>query len=282
MKKHFIIFFFAFSLNSVGQNYIDYLNQANEAEYQFVEGGDLKAAKQTFISLDRKFKGLLFKDNFYLAILYYLDNDSINGFKYMTKFIDNYGASTYELTKFKKCIPELSVSDKAISELTLLENKVREKFGDSAYYNKVIKPINDTINHYIDLDQKSLSDSNKINIAIQIPYLNYLKRTGIPNPAIFGEDFMLIFLHLTDKKMQELYKDFLLNEIKKGKVSPETYAIIVDKDLLDSNETIYGSAFIKSSTKTNKEQVLLNRKKIGLSPYYSGPNNFPRCRKRKS
>lgn len=281
MKNILLTLFLTFELASVGQNYIDYYNLANEAEYQFAEGIDLVAAKKTFISLDKKYGRLLFKDNFYLGILYYLDNDSINGNKYFAKYIDNYGALTYELPKFKKCFPQLTISNKSMADLEALQNKISKLFKDTVYFNKTIKSVNDSINYYVELDQRLLNDSNKINIKIQIPYLNYLKKYGIPKPGIFGEDYMIIFSHITDKNMQKVYKEFLLNEIMQGNACPESFATIVDKNLIETDETMYGTTFIKFSAKTSKEQVIENCKKIGLSPYYPGPNSYPFCKRKK-
>lgn len=281
MKNIFLTLFLTIGLTSVGQNYIDYYNLANEAEYQIIDGGNLAEAKKTLVALDKKYGRLLFKDNFYLGILYYLDNDSINGNKYFAKYIANYGAPTYELPKFKNCFPQLTISNRSMVDLEVLQNKISTRFKDTVYFNKTIKSVNDSINYYVELDQKLLNDSNKINVGIQIPYLNYLKKYGIPKPGIFGEDYMIIFSHITDKNMQKVYKEFLLNEIMKGNACPESYATIVDKDLIETDETMYGTTFIKFSAKTSKEKVIENRKKIGLSPYYSGPNSYPFCNRKK-
>jgi hypothetical protein len=285
MKNIFLTLFLTIGLTSAGQNYIDYYNLANEAEYKIIDGGNLKEAKKTLVALDKKYGRLLFKDNFYLGVLYYLDNDSINGFKYFSKYINDYGSPCYELPKFKKCFPQLKISDKAVSDLKFLENKITLVFKDTVYFNKVIKSVNDSINYYVNMDQKNRENPDKIDQQlddlIQLRYLNYLKSFGIPKTGMFGEDFTIILDHVTDKQLNKMYRDYFMSEIIKGNVCPYTYAILVDKSLIAINETFYGAFYIKSSHKLSKEEIISNRKKIGLSQFYDGPNNYPWCKKAK-
>jgi len=277
-----IVFIYLIVFCSIGvaaQNYINYYNQANEAEFEFVEGGNLKTAKNTLRLLDKKYKRLIFKDNFYLGVLLYLDNDSVEGFKYLAKFIENYGSSTHELSKCKKKFQNLNISNKAISELKSLEQKITLRFKDSIYFNKIIKSVNDSIEYYLKTDQDNLRNdiatNDEPNIKLQTHFLNYLTKFGIPKIGLFSEDYTIILYHISDKKLHKMYLDFFLNELKKGNTCPYNYATLIDNNLIGGDETVYGSNYIKFSAKTNHEQVKVNRKKIGLSLYYPGPNCYP-------
>lgn len=276
MKKFILILFFSFSFTSSGQNYIDYLNQANEAELQFVGGKDLKIAKEKLISLEKKFGRLLFKDYFYLGFLYYLENDSISGFKYLSKYADLSGNITYYLKECESKFPKL-ISKKTFEDLESIQNKNHYRLKDSIYLTKY-KPAIDSISKYETLDQgnraENINTDTILDLKIQKAYLSYLKKNGLPPTEVIGDTYLTILFHISNNEMKQKYLDFFYDQITKGNASPFSYAVLTDRTLYP--ETVYGSHAAKFSAKISKEQVIENRKKIGMSPYFGGPNIYPR------
>lgn len=280
MRQIIIILpFLTLGLTSQGQNFIDYYNLANEAEHDFIDNGNLTSAKKTFISLEKKFGRLLYKDYFYLGIINYLDNDTANGYKYLAKFTELFGAPTNYIPDYKTKFPKLNISTRAIAQLESLENTTKLVLKDSTVFNTKYKPIIDSVKRYLELDQRNrrhdVKFSAETDIQIQKQYLTYLKKHGLPNPCVFGDDYLIILFHIEDLKIQETYLTFFKNEIIKGNAYPFTCALITDKRL-HPNETVYGSYSVKYSSKTSAEQIKINRRKIGMSIYYNGSNNFPR------
>lgn len=278
-----IIFLFLTSF-VFGQNYIDYYNEANEAEYQFVEGNHPKTIA-ILSKLEKQYGKLLNKDNFYLGMAYYLDRDSINGLNYLLKFTEDFGPIKKLLEDCERKFTNLIISKYSKIQLATLQEKLYLTFKDSVTYNSIYKPTIDSLKSYVILDQKNRNDTGALNgeedKRIQAGFLNYLKKYGIPPPNKYGDEALLVICaHVYYPEIKEKYLNFFLDEIKKGNISPFYYATIIDRGLAgDKKETIYGAAWIKTSESTSKDKIIENRKKIGMSPYFLGPNNLPKVYK---
>lgn len=253
-------------------NYIEYLNKSNEAEYCLYTGNFDKAT-QLYSELEMEKDTLINKDYFYLGILSFLNNDSLKGMKYLKKYVSFYGNPTFFLTNYKEKYHKLNLSNFQNEELLRLQ-KVKV---DELTNNPVRKSIHDSIEHYLELDADNRKTREQIDplkdFAIQESFLNYLKKYGIPNYAMDGDIYLEILYHVYNPKLLTLYKEFFYSEIMKGNSCPFAYAILVDRNLTQG--TVYGSGLIKPETKEEELKVRENRKKIGMSPYFNGTGVFP-------
>ena len=273
IKKISLIFFVVLNISlCYSQNYIEYYNEANEAEYQFIEGNYL-SSKANFQILEKQYGKLLTKDYFYLAILCYNQNDSVNGKRCLKKSVEGglYEVPNY-ISKFKSNkFPNLKISEKTILEMKLLEEKIIQSVDTT---------IRDTINFYLERDQLNRKEHEEVNLTADYPIqknlLSFLKRNGLPNPYIYGDSYSIIILHLSDTEIYNSFTKFLYDEIIKGNMYPYYYTVIVDRtEEYKNKQTNYGSYFMKAKTQADTDKIKLNRKKIGLSPYFEGPNIFP-------
>jgi hypothetical protein len=278
MKNILIIVFLVFGPTSFGQNYIDYLNKANEAEHDFIEG-NLTNSKKLFLELESKFKTLKPKDQFYLGLIYYFNNDTTNGLKYFSKAADQNFWVSENIKKLKEKFPTVSISNYAAITIADIEKK--------AFNLKYKQVIADSLKYFSDQDQlyrvggSFNEDHDKI---VQTQFINFLERNGVPNPYIYGDlEYSLITCHVAaypnDSSLYKKYRDFNYKQITQGNVMPFYYCRLIDRNQSNDNKTTYGCDFVKFTTDTPKEKVIENRKKIGQSEYYNGPRldiGFPK------
>ncbi len=255
-------------------NYIAHLNKLNEAEYSFFIG-DLDKATKLLWEIEREKDTLRYKDYLYLGIVSFLNNDSIKGMKYLKKFVNDYGDPFFYLTNYKQQYNKLNLSNFQNKELMELKRaKANELKNDTALV-VIYKSIHDSIEYYLNLDEASGKENSEHtdikDINLQTGLLNYFKKHGVPK---LSDLYVEILFHVSNAKLLKLYKDFFYSQILKGNSFPFAYAILVDCSMIQG--TVYGSYFVKPETATEKIKVIENRKKIGMSPYYNGPNILPR------
>lgn len=90
----------------------------------------------------------------------------------------------------------------------------------------------------------------------------------MPNPLIYGSAYIIIFYHLKNKRLFCEYRDFLLAELKAGRLCPFYYAILIDSMRYhesDGTSTVFASTL--SVKDANRRIIERNRKKIGLNNY---------------
>jgi hypothetical protein len=181
MRKIIFSLLFLISISDLfGQDAIQYLNKANEAEYEFIQGNHV-TAKSIFTLLEKKYGKLKFKDYFYLGISNYCLNDSINGLKYLLKYIDLYGSALENITNSQRRFPYLKFSQSALAQLETAEKKKHNEFRDSSNYKKAYKPTVDSLQFYSKRNiENQDSEGNLISaeqeIKNQKALLNNLKR----------------------------------------------------------------------------------------------------------
>ncbi|MBL7910577.1 MAG: hypothetical protein JNJ41_05960 [Bacteroidia bacterium] len=276
LLNRFLIIFFIFGTGfySSAQNYIDYLNAANEAEHEFVEG-NLDSAKKIFAALEKKYNKLKGKDYFYTGLIYYFQLDTVSGKEYLIKSAETRLLLTNDLSKFRSKFPELNISESTIQHIKLIEKR---KIPAKEY------EISDSIKAFIRLDQEDRTVpgnfDEKKDFLVQKRLLNFLQRYGMPDPYIQGEEIYTIILHVSDTMLYRLYTSYLYKELVNGNVSPMYYCALVDRTMYRNNkQTKYLSYYpSKEIPNLSKDEILENRKKIGLSPYYQGTCVFPRIR----
>ncbi len=97
--------------------------------------------------------------------------------------------------------------------------------------------------------------------------MTYVLRHGWPKRS--SELLTTILLHFTPENYIT-YKDYILEEVKAGRLDPYWYASMVDRmeGLIHNNPCVYG---IWGNCEANTETIVKNRLEIGLSPYWNGP-----------
>jgi hypothetical protein len=267
-----ISFLLIFPISAFGQDFIKYFNQANEAEFQLSES-NFSEAESILTKLQTEYNSLKPKDYFYLGIIKYLKNDSINGNIYLSNCAYNYGRPTDHIANYKRMYPQLNISDASINKFSLIEN---ERF------KAIQKNVTDTLTYFIKQDQLNRSNqttgSREVDVIIQMAFLNYLKANGIPDLVKYGDGIIgTILLHLKNEEVFSNYKEYLYEELCKGNIYPNLYGSMVDRHQYDYYKpTIYNSYFSENITDSKKlTEISNNRKNIGLSKYFKGPNIRP-------
>ena len=280
-----ILFLFIFDLSA--QNYIPYYNLINEAEFQIFN----KDYKKALSLIDKAFKleEPLAKD-FYLKAMCL---DKLKTVKHTKIKVEEClrnsalynGRPSYWLTKN---ILGLQLDTNFIFELKTIENNQKLK-NKALYYD---------IEYFIDKDQlyrKVLADSimayyteddieyinysklvNKQDSINQKEFLNYIKEFNYPGIKKCGTNLAsIILLHLNCTFLED-YNVILLEQLKKGFIQPLYYAQMMDRiNCACNNKSFYyaysiGKAEKKDCLPISKKQIIINRKSIGLSPYFSG------------
>jgi len=258
------------------QNYINYLNFANKAEFQF-QNGKIDSAAYIFRDLLREYNDLKPKDNLYFSVISFLLGDTTAGLNNMYSFISKHGRPVEYLKAYQERFPKLTLSNYTVSKIKDSLDKHTAYFKDTHRYNLFQAKI-DSIEFFIRMDQANRPDPNQINkerdVYIQTQFLNYLSSYGIPNTFVCGDAWLTILFHVCDAVMNAKYIEFFMDRIKEGKACPFTVAILTDRCLTDS--TVYGSYGYKGNTAKEQEVIKANRIKIGMSPFYNGCGEFPR------
>jgi hypothetical protein len=265
------IIFSLLIITAKGQKYIDYFNQSNEAEY-LLSQGNYDGARAIYSKVEKKFKHLKPKDDWYMGLMYYFQKDSVNGAKYMVKCAEHLGWPQATLVEFQKKYPQLNISQNTLKEVEKIEvEKMKQKK----------KAVADTLKYFIDQDQNNRKNLAAIDSAadvkLQKQLLKYFKDNGIPDMLIYGDGYANIFLHITNQDLLKEYKELLMKQVKKGNVYPWFYTSMVDRDMeARTGTTIYNSfKYTKGYSKEELEKINKSRKEIGLSVYFKGPGNQP-------
>lgn len=266
---------------SQAQSRISYLNRANQAEFEFLNK-NIFVANKILKRLNIEYKHLNTKDYFYLGITYYLLNDTLRGYDFLEMFVFNFGTPSLYLDDLRSLYPELFISKFQENKLDSLVRRRKIIFQDSIIYSNNRKSIIDSINSYVEKDRANRPNGDLQDIEKdknnQLGFLSYLKKNGIPNPYLFGDDYTTILLHVEAREVLEKYKPFIFQALKDGSATPFDYAILIDREIATLGKTKYGSRQIKPAT--NEIKVIQNnRKKIGMSIYFNGSNLYPRTSK---
>jgi len=109
----------------------------------------------------------------------------------------------------------------------------------------------------------------------QIEFLNYIKEDGYPGIYKSRTDIMGTILLHVHNNLLEAFNKVLLKEIKKGNIDPFYYGRMMDRiGCIVKNESYYYSYPVKKECVPEGEQIIKNRIRIGMSPYFHGPRRF--------
>lgn len=272
MKNLLSIALLFLSISSFGQDYIEYFNSANEAEYQ-LSLGNFTEARTIFKNLEEVYTSLKPKDNFYLGIIAYLFSDTIEGYKYLSESATKLVFASYHIQDYKRIFPQLKISEFAINNIKNIEVVTQ---------NQCNKKIFDTLSYFLDQDQLNRNGHLVVNREVdtrnQQAFLKYLKANGIPDIVAYGDaTISTLVLHMYDEGVFSEFKAYLLKELKKGNIYPNYFAAMVDRHQYDYHRPkIYNAYFSEKISDPDKlKEINSKRLSIGLSIHFKGNNILP-------
>jgi len=270
------------TIPSFSQDYIEYYNLINEAEYQILLKNDSVAL--TYYKKAFNCEKPHAKDLYVYALCLKRLNHSNNIKPLLVKSARNYGKPSYWLFKESQ---DYQFKKSYIKKLRNIENKNRLK----------TKIIMDTVDYFMLQDQlyrKVFVDSIKVYYSktdteyiefmekyhehdslYQVEFLNYVKENGFPGSFTIGSDKAAsILFHIICPNFK-IAKDLLYQELLKGNILPFYYALMVDRIGYICNGKAYYYAYpLNKDCLPERDEILENRKKIGASIYFQGPRRF--------
>lgn len=273
----------------IAQNYIQYHNLVNEAEYWLYKQEYKKAEKlyKRAFRLEKAFS----KDSYLLAKCYalqgkkkachnWLKKSSATPISFTPYLIHN----PNEIQNFKRIFSKKGEFDKLSLELKSIKKEVDKQFKNDTY-----KMLQDTIAALCLQDQlyRKNATQEELNndlylkllhqndLDIQQKLLDIIKKYSYPGyPKIGTDNGNLILVHiLNDDKTHRIYKELLYEELKKGNILPFGYAYMMDRWHLVNKNICYLSMRIytqKLCTEDDYEGIVERRLNIGLSIYFTG------------
>lgn len=264
MKAKILFSSLLFTLICSSQNYINYFNIVNEAEYNFDNQNFNKTIK-LLKRANKSFGNLKTKELFYLGISQLIKGDTIQGKISLFKCIENGGSPTKYLPYYKNFenYPVIKSYYNTIYEFEKSHPKKRDTL------------IRDSLEYFIQIDQSNRAggavNSSEIDIINQLHLLKFFETHGFPNFMYYGDGISTIFKHIADSEVYSLYKVYLFKQIELGNMYPVYYAYMVDRYECTFNKQLFYSAYtIGCNVELPKEKIEKNRRSIGLSIYYDG------------
>jgi len=290
--KRFFYLLFLFPLASLGQGYIDYYNNVSEAEWLF----DNKKFHEAESILKRSFKLVETAKNrdlwLYLTILK-TNNKHGKAFRCLKKHIKSIGGTFFSLRPYliKK---EFEFSEKQFNKLDRIKlDTTKTEYVESMKFNLVL-------NSLVEQDQKirlaanklgdSFSDSvlwitnsdttivNRLDYSFKISEYNdsILKDLLLSRKLIYAKyinhiDLRLLLLHMNYENFIEIESE-LIEMIDQGNMEPYDYACAKDRKYTENGDCIIYFAYTLTADNfscIDIEQVFENRKKIGLTTFYT-------------
>lgn len=281
---------FACSIRTVkSQNYIDYYNIVNAAEYD-IDRGQWKDAEKKLrqaFAIESPFP----RDYYMLAKCRCARNKKNSAIRHLKKVTtDPFGMAVSKLSRdsifFNKCI---TVKDR--KRITPILLKLEKDFTNYRKVTEKYIKMKDTVSYFFNVDQqyRSLMKDNPckdnkdtsehcMNIRkewsisdslLQEKVYQYIINNGFPGDI--GDDIYILLSHLQPAIYQKM-KPVLIEELKKGKVDPFFLGMIFDRMEIqyNSNQCAY-FVYGQDCSSDTWEKIIDNRLSIGMSIYYNGP-----------
>ena len=269
-----LISLFGFTIMSFAQNYIEYYNLINEAEYYVYSGNDSAA----LIYYEKAFncEKPHAKDLFDYALCVKRTDNSKDIRPLLVKSAKNFGDVSFWLYVIDE---EKNFHESFIEKLVKIEKRNRRKtkeMRDTLDYFKhqdqiFVGSIKDNYSKTDPKYREFLEKFHEHDSLYQVEFLNYINENGYPGFLTIGTDLAVaILLHLSCSNYQ-IAKDILYKELINGRILPFNYAMMVDRLECICNGESYYSAYPMKSCLPGKDKILENRKKIGVSIYFQGP-----------
>lgn len=280
---------------TMAQDYIQYYEYVNEAEY-WMYRQEYNKATQLYLASESK-APILAKDAYLLAKCYAYQGDRDNCFKWLVKSAEyNITMAPYFLQKhsewavFKSIFLEDGELEALRQDLILIAKAEQKKQRDS-----IFTMLRDTVNVLFDQDQLLRNKGNysawtmqerrlfeKNDSIVQTALLDLTKKHGFPGYLKIGTDIIDLVLVHVDKHFYAEYKPLLLEEVRKGNLLPFGYGYMLDRFywMYEHNQQendcyLHMLYTRKICVEQDYYEVVQRRKSIGLSIYFSGPRKKP-------
>lgn len=265
-------------------NYIPYYLEVHKADSLYKKGNFHKCfniLKKLFKKYEPLNQDLYYEYNIYIKSSIIL-NKNIDYKKSVSKLIHDFG--------YEKKIFEGKYKDSLLAKAYIKSNMSDVDF--EVLRNKYAKAKNltlrDTIIEMNKADQlyrhgedyqkytKQIDSIENIN---EKKLLYIFTKYGFPNENIIGNNYLrgkrerilidAILIHMADRKNKDVFRNNLLNFVKKGKCSPSFYASFIDRECLNANKEQTYYTFEKKEVLTSEyiKRINYNRKQIGLYNY---------------
>jgi len=275
MRKLFL-FLSLFYINTAQCGYIDYYNMVNKAEWLYEQGNYKESEvvlKQAFNKVEfSKTKDIwlyvliLSKKNCWNKIYKILKNHlkKIGGTdKSIVPFLEKSGIelNNYQLRKLNNIILDTSSLSyiKFHNQLNIIDSLHNE---DQRIRNQFLAG---------EVTLKNIGEIDSLNT---LKLLDMFKNDSLTLNKKLDHKFYRILLHL-ELKHFELLDLYLIQMLDNGNLEPWSYARAWDRSHAINDECLNYFAYTYDSKNLNcltYDEILKNRKKIGLSIYYSRPS----------
>lgn len=283
MKTFFFFFLslpaFHSKCQSYSGNYITYYNLVNKGKfYEQINEPD-KAIPLFLKAFDTVPQAHCF-DEFHLARCYAMKKDTQKVMFWLLKSIgDNF------FYKYNKIARNDSLFGFLDSTLVVVINDADEVAYQNYCKNGIVKQWQDSVLYYF-YNDAMFHDANNRKIALnrgkeyidstlssysqfQDKLVNFILQSGYPSLFRCGNDIFCVPLwHLSYEKKVKL-KPFLFEELKRGNITPDSYAGFCEKIEFDNGltgECLY-FLLVRDCTSGNWKDVINNRLSIGLNIY---------------
>lgn len=280
-----VLCFLLVSVLGFSQNYIPYYNLINEAEFD-IYNEDFEAALDK-INQAFKLEEPRAKDCYLLAYcLDHIDAEA-NRLEVDRWLLDGSSRTGFLMYWFEKLplnnefgVPFYETIEENISD-RLKEAKV---YRDTLIYftspdQELSQLFADSISVYYDskheIFQYHLALLNGHEAEMQAQFLIYLKENGYPGIYKSGGFWTGNLLNNMSEPLYEEYKVVLLEAVKRGEMEPYYYGTMVDVNgCFLKNESYYFAVGVDQSCLPNMQEIIENRRSIGMSLHFKGPRHY--------
>jgi len=288
LKLFWLLLLISIRFSAISQNYIEYYDYVNEGEFKYNSGlfeDAIKAYEYAFsiesplgIDIYRMARCQCQKGNTKETLKYL----KLTGQKY---FLQPNIYFTRDSLVFTNCLSAKQFTDIKYEMTTdCIQNF--SKLSNSENYKILV----DTTNYFVEEDQKYRKKENnpcldgedknyncdsinnewfKHDSILYNQFIQFIKENGYPRIA--GELSYVILLHFNDPEYRKS-KQILIDEVNKGNIDPFFLGMMFERlDLLLYGRECTYYIWRTECTKEEWNQIIANRKAIGMSIYYNGP-----------
>lgn len=277
LKYFILLLFFSHKINAQ-KNYIEYFNKINEAEYQY-SLGNYKSALLYF-DFALKNNKILRRDVYTYAELLCINNKVKRAKAILLQFAKL--GYNRDILFYKNPNFEAIKNDSNFIKQIYIESEGKHivdiklsKFVDSI--NHIEDSLRNTITTFFPKYEDGVGWQKFYTL---YPYykefheyfMNYCRKNGYPSYIKSGTDLArLLLVHISTEYSLELEK-IMYRQLCNGEVLPIEYANLVDKPSFFSDSAQNCKYYVLKQCKNpqNWDEIINNRKDIGLSVYFNG------------
>lgn len=286
------ILFFILLLSNVhlfAQNYIQYYNLVNEAEY-WISQKEYENAIDLYLKAF-EFEKPISKDAYLLAKSYALNKNSKEALYWLEESVKcpiskttDLLINTKESLSFQIAFSEEGELEAIRQDLILLKEKEKQKDKGKRY-----KMLQDTVFTFFmrDAMNQPLRNAKNSTLAeqkmahqkdsiLQDNLLELIQTNGYPGFVNVGHSMLNAILIHIQEDVYDLYQKELFSELQKGNIYPKSYALFLETKHLEKEKSCY--FFLENYTNdlctpNDYKSIVERRLEIGMSIYFPGMRN---------